>query len=175
MKKFTYTTIVIIVSFLFLILSSFKSNLKTDGTYDSIDFGSLAISGIYMGSEHGKLIEKLGTPDSVVKEENEIKEQGEFFETYVYGKDRLLVINDTFIGFELNSDKLSVSSLDLKVGDNIAKAKKLFPISFKNKDVDEFNPKWMTMSVQLGDSDSFMEIYSEDDKIKSIITVTDGE
>ncbi len=174
MKKITYTTIVIVASFLFLILVSFKNN-KIEETYDSIDFGSIAISGVYMGSEHGKLIEKLGSPDSVVKEENEIKEQGEFFETYVYGKDKLLVINDTFIGFELNTDKLVVSNIDLKVGDNLSKAKKLFPISFKNKDVDEFNPKWMTMSVQLGDSDSFMEIYSEDDKIKSITTVTDGE
>lgn len=144
-----------------------------ESLYDTLQFNAVSVSGVKLGSDYGKVLEKFGSPDSVRKQENAIEDQSDFYEEYVYDKDILFVVNETFSGFELKTARFMLDKLDLKVGDNASKVKKLFPKSFKNRDIDEFNPDWVTVSVQFGQSDSFLDIYMEEGKIKSMITTTE--
>ncbi len=161
-------------------LSSFTSDKQPqkldEPLYDTLHFQSLVVAGIKLGSPYGKVLEKLGSPDSVRKEATPDAQTADHFEEYLYGTDVLYVMDETFSGFELKTPRFQVESLGgLKVGDSASKLKKLFPISYKNREIDEFNPAWVTYSVQFGTSDSFLEIYTQDGKIITISTVTDDD
>ncbi len=167
-----------------LTFSSFKTTIVETSQYrrieeveyDTINFESTIISGVKLGGPYGALLEKLGSPDSVRKEETPDAQNSDHFEIYLYGKDSFYVMDEMVSGFELKSTKFQLDNLGgLKVGDPIAKVKKIFPKSYKIRDIDEFNPSWITISVQFGSSDSFLEIYCENSKVKSITTVTDDE
>ena len=179
MKKIS---LFLLVAFLTtLTLSSFISLVPTqqhtiteEVEYDTINYDATVISGVKLGGNYGLLLDKLGSPDSVRKEETPDAQSSDHFEVYIYGRDSFYVMDDVVSGFELKSPTFQIDNLSaLKVGDNISKIKKMFPKSYKNRDIDEFNPAWVTISVQFGTSDSFLEIYLENAKVKSITTVTD--
>ena len=181
MKK--HQLLILFASIITLGLSSFTSTKeqhhalrKDEPIYDTLNFQALSLGGIKLGSPHGKLLEKLGSPDSVRKEFTPDAQTADHFEEYLYGTDVLYVMDETFSGFELKTPRFQLESLGgLKVGDAASKLKKLFPLSYKNREIDEFNPAWVTYSIQFGTSDSFLEIYTQDGKIITISTVTDDE
>jgi hypothetical protein len=159
-------------------LSSFKSQ-KTraveDEDYDTLNFQSMNVSGIKLGTNYGKVLEKFGSPDSVRKEETPDAQASNHFEVYIYGKDHFFVMDDNVSGFELTTPKYVLENLGgLKVGDPMNKVKKRFPKSYKLRDVDNTVDDWVTtVSVQFGVSDSFLEITVQNDKIVGLATVTD--
>jgi hypothetical protein len=161
-----------------LTFSSFKSQ-KTraieDEDYDTLNFQSMNVSGIKLGTNYGKVLEKFGTPDSVRKEETPDAQASNHFEIYIYGKDHFFVMDDNVSGFELTTPKYVLENLGgLKVGDAMSKVKKRFPKSYKLRDVDNTVEDWVTtVSVQFGISDSFLEITVQNDKIVGLATVTD--
>jgi hypothetical protein len=158
--------------------SSFKSQ-KTraieDEDYDTLNFQSMNVSGIKLGTNYGKVLEKFGSPDSVRKEETPDAQSSNHFEVYIYGKDHFFVMDDNVSGFELTTPKYVLENLGgLKVGDPMNKVKKRFPKSYKLRDVDNTVEDWVTtVSVQFGISDSFLEITVQNDKIVGLATVTD--
>jgi hypothetical protein len=158
--------------------SSFKSQ-KTrafeDEDYDTLNFQSMNVSGIKLGTSYGKVLEKFGSPDSVRKEETPDAQASNHFEVYIYGKDHFFVMDDNVSGFELTTPKYVLENLGgLKVGDAMSKVKKRFPKSYKLRDVDNTVADWVTtVSVQFGISDSFLEINVQNDKIVGLATVTD--
>jgi|GEM_PF-6464535 len=175
MKSFSIT---ILFTFLIsLTFCAFKSNTRADGEedYDTLNFQSMDISGIKLGSNYGIILEKLGTPDSVRKEETPDSQTSNHFEMYLYGKDAFFVVDENVSGFELTTPKFSLQNLGgLKVGDPMNKVKKRFPKSYKLRDVDNTVDDWVTtVSVQFGRSDSFLEITVQNDKIVGLSTVTD--
>jgi hypothetical protein len=172
-------SIVLLFSLLItLTFSSFKSQ-KTraieDEDYDTLNFQSMNVSGIKLGTNYGKVLEKFGTPDSVRKEETPDAQSSNHFEVYIYGKDHFFVMDDNVSGFELTTPKYVLENLGgLKVGDPMNKVKKRFPKSYKLRDVDNTVDDWVTtVSVQFGVSDSFLEITVQNDKIVGLATVTD--
>lgn len=179
MKK--HYSFLFFMSFIVISLSSFKTvkqaqKYQNEPLYDTLNFQSLVVTGIKLGSPYGKILEKLGSPDSVRKEATPDAQTADHFEEYLYGTDVLYVMDDVFSGFELKTPHFQLESLGgLKVGDAVSKLKKLFPLSYKNREIDEFNPAWATYSIQFGSSDSFLEIYTQDGKIITISTVTDDD
>jgi hypothetical protein len=185
MKRF----VLISFSNLFLILSfcSFVSpwlvsppdihgSVKIAGEYDTVDFNKISISGVKLGGNFGVLLEKMGSPDSVRKEETPDAKDSNQFEMYLYGQDVFYVMDEIVSGFEIRSNRFQIDNLSgLKVGDAAAKVKKMFPKSFKIRDIDDFNPSWNTVSVQFGATDSFLEIAIADGKVRSIITSSDDD
>ena len=169
--------------FAFLItlsLSSFKSPPTlhiqvVDEDYDTLNYQSTKISGIKLGENYGKILEKLGSPDSVKKEETPDAQTSNHFEMYYYGKDSFFVVDESVSGFELITPRFNLESIGgLKVGDPMNKVKKRFPKSYKLRDVDNTVDEWVTtVSVQFGVSDSFLEITVQKDKIVGLATVTD--
>jgi hypothetical protein len=158
--------------------SSFKSQstrVIEDEDYDTLNFQSMNVSGIKLGTNYGKVLEKFGTPDSVRKEETPDAQASNHFEVYIYGKDNFFVMDDNVSGFELTTPKYVLENLGgLKVGDPMNKVKKRFPKSYKLRDVDNTVDDWVTtVSVQFGVSDSFLEITVQNDKIVGLATVTD--
>lgn len=175
MKSFSIT-----LAFTFLIsltFFSFKSSFHTesDEDYDTLNFQSMNISGIKLGTNYGIILEKLGSPDSVRKEETPDAQTSNHFEMYLYGKDAFFVVDENVSGFELITPKYNIQNLGgLKVGDPMNKVKKRFPKSYKLRDVDNTVDDWVTtVSVQFGISDSFLEIIVQNDKIVGLSTVTD--
>ncbi len=171
-------SIILLVAFLIsLTFFSFKSNvhLEDDEDYDTLNFQSMNISGIKLGTNYGVILEKLGTPDSVRKEETPDAQTSNHFEMYLYGKDAFFVVDESVSGFELITSKYNLQNLGgLKVGDAMNKVKKRFPKSYKLRDVDNTVDDWVTtVSVQFGLSDSFLEITVQNDKIVGLATVTD--
>lgn len=169
-----------LVAFLIsLTFFSFKSNvhIENDEDYDTLNFQSMNISGIKLGVNYGVILEKLGTPDSVRKEETPDSQTSNHFEMYLYGKDAFFVVDENVSGFELITSKYNLQNLGgLKVGDAMNKVKKRFPKSYKLRDVDNTVDDWVTtVSVQFGTSDSFLEITVQNDKIVGLSTVTDDE
>ena len=169
------------LSLLFIIaFSSFKPQPKNKvkhgiDEYDTLDYHTMVISGVKLGSNYGMILEKLGSPDSVEKEETPDARLSNQLEVYYYGKDLFFIMDDTTSGFELNSNHYKIDNLsDLKVGDNVTKVKKRFPNSYKLRDIDNSVEDWITtISVQFGTSDSFLEITVQNDKITKLATVTD--
>jgi len=163
--------------FITLTLSSFKSNTKSigDEDYDTLNYHSMNISGVKLGANYGVILEKLGSPDSVRKEETPDAQNANHFEMYRYGKDAFYVMDDNVSGFELVTSRFSLENLGgLKVGDPMSKVKKRFPKSYKLRDVDNTVDDWVTIiSVQFGTSDSFLEITVQNDKVVGLATVTD--
>jgi len=173
-------SIFFLVAFLIsLTFFSFKSNvhIEEDEDYDTLNFQSMNISGIKLGVNYGVILEKLGTPDSVRKEETPDSQTSNHFEMYLYGKDAFFVVDESVSGFELITSKYNLQNLGgLKVGDAMNKVKKRFPKSYKLRDVDNTVDDWVTtVSVQFGTSDSFLEITVQNDKIVGLSTVTDDE
>lgn len=171
-------SIFLLVAFLIsLTFFSFKSNVRIedDEDYDTLNFQSMNISGIKLGVNYGVILEKLGTPDSVRKEETPDAQTSNHFEMYLYGKDAFFVVDESVSGFELITSKYNLQNLGgLKVGDAMNKVKKRFPKSYKLRDVDNTVDDWVTtVSVQFGTSDSFLEITVQNDKIVGLSTVTD--
>ena len=164
-----------------LFLSAFKvspSAVKPQNEldYDTINFESTIISGVKLGDKQTSLHEKLGKPDSVRKEQTPDAQNGDSFEVYLYGRDAFFIMDNSLSGFEIKTNRFQLDNLaGLKVGDPIAKVKKQFPRSYKNRYLDEFNPSRITISVQFGQSNSFLEIYLEEGKVKSLTTVTDDD
>lgn len=160
-----------------LTFSSFKSQTQVeDGEdYDTLNYQSMNISGIKLGTNYGVILEKLGTPDSVKKEETPDAQASNHFEMYLYGKDAFFVMDENVSGFELITPKFNIQNLGgLKVGDPMNKVKKRFPKSYKLRDVDNTVDDWVTtISIQFGVSDSFLEITVQNDKIVGLATVTD--
>ncbi len=175
MKSFSIT---LLVTFLIILtLSSFKSQIRADDDeeYDTLNFQSMNISGIKLGTNYGVILEKLGSPDSVRKEETPDSQTSNHFEMYLYGKDAFFVVDENVSGFELTTPQFNLQNLGgLKVGDPMNKVKKRFPKSYKLRDVDNSVDDWVTtVSVQFGLSDSFLEITVQNDKIVGLATVTD--
>jgi hypothetical protein len=173
-------SITILVTFLIsLSFFSFKSHTRVqdDEDYDTLNFQSMNVSGIKLGANYGVILEKLGTPDSVRKEETPDAQTSNHFEMYLYGKDAFFVVDESVSGFELTTPKYNLQNLGgLKVGDAMNKVKKRFPKSYKLRDVDNTVDDWVTtVSVQFGTSDSFLEITVQNDKIVGLATVTDDE
>jgi hypothetical protein len=177
MKLFStlsFLSLLIIIAF-----SSFKPQHKTryqtEEEYDTINYNSMSISGVKLGSNYGSILDKLGSPDSVEKEETPDARLSNHFDVYHYGKDIFFVMDDTTSGFELNSTRFKIDNLgDLRVGDSMTKIKKRFPNSYKLRDIDNSVEEWITtISVQFGTSDSFLEITVKNDKIISLSTITD--
>ena len=153
-------SIILLVTFLIsLTFFSFKSSvpIEDDEDYDTLNFQSMNISGIKLGTNYGVILEKLGTPDSVRKEETPDAQTSNHFEMYLYGKDAFFVVDESVSGFELITSKYNLQNLGgLKVGDAMNKVKKRFPKSYKLRDVDNTVDDWVTtVSVQVGLSDSF--------------------
>jgi hypothetical protein len=149
---------------------------KIAGEYDTVDFNKISISGVKLGGNFGVLLEKMGSPDSVRKEETPDAKDSNQFEMYLYGQDVFYVMDEIVSGFEIRSNRFQIDNLSgLKVGDAAAKVKKMFPKSYKIRDIDDFNPSWNTVSVQFGSTDSFLEIAIADGKIRSIITSSDDD
>ena len=175
MKSFSIT---LFITFLIsLTFFSFKSHTRAedDEDYDTLNFQSMNISGIKLGTNYGIILEKLGSPDSVRKEETPDAQTSNHFEMYLYGKDAFFVVDESVSGFELTTPKYNIQNLGgLKVGDAMNKVKKRFPKSYKLRDVDNTVDDWVTtVSVQFGTSDSFLEITVQNDKIVGLATVTD--
>ena len=171
-------SIVLLATFLItLTFSSFKSQTPVEGDedYDTLNYQSMNISGIKLGTNYGVILEKLGTPDSVKKEETPDAQSSNHFEMYLYGKDAFFVMDENVSGFELTTPKFNIQNLGgLKVGDPMNKVKKRFPKSYKLRDVDNSVDDWVTtISIQFGVSDSFLEITVQNDKIVGLATVTD--
>ncbi len=170
-------SISLLLAFLITItLSSFKSFTHEDEEeYDTLNYHSMSISGIKMGVNYGKILEKLGSPDSVKKEETPDAQTSNHFEIYYYGKDAFFVLDENVSGFELITPRFNLENLGgLKVGDPMSKVKKRFSKSYKIRDVDNSIEDWVTtVSVQFGTSDSFLEITVQNDKIVGLATVTD--
>ena len=171
-------SISLLITFLItLAFSSFKSQTKAEGNedYDTLNYQSMNISGIKLGTNYGIILEKLGTPDSVKKEETPDAQASNHFEMYLYGKDAFFVMDENVSGFELTTPKFNIQNLGgLKVGDPMNKVKKRFPKSYKLRDVDNSVDDWVTtISIQFGVSDSFLEITVQNDKIVGLTTVTD--
>jgi len=83
-------SITLLLAFLITVtLSSFKSShqVSEEGDYDTLNYQSMNVSGIKMGVNYGKILEKLGSPDSVKKEETPDAQTSNHFEIYYYGKD----------------------------------------------------------------------------------------
>lgn len=160
-----------------LTFSSFKSQtpVEDDEDYDTLNYQSMNISGIKLGTNYGIILEKLGTPDSVKKEETPDAQASNHFEMYLYGKDAFFVMDESVSGFELITPKFNIQNLGgLKVGDPMNKVKRRFPKSYKLRDVDNTVDDWVTtISIQFGVSDSFLEITVQNDKIVGLATVTD--
>jgi hypothetical protein len=170
-------SITLLLAFLITItLSSFKS-LPHEGEeqFDTLNYQSMSVSGIKMGIHYGKILEKLGSPDSVRKEETPDAQTSNHFEIYYYGKDAFFVLDENVSGFELITPHFNLENLGgLKVGDPMSKVKKRFSKSYKLRDVDNTVEDWVTtVSVQFGTSDSFLEITVQNDKIVGLATVTD--
>ena len=174
MKSFSIT---LLLAFLITItLSSFKSNThEEEEQYDTLNYQSMNVSGIKMGVNYGKILEKLGSPDSVKKEETPDAQSSNHFEIYYYGKDTFFVLDENVSGFELITPRFNLENLGgLKVGDPMSKVKKRFSKSYKLRDVDNTVEDWVTtVSVQFGTTDSFLEITVQNDKIVGLATVTD--
>ena len=86
MKSFSIT---LFITFLIsLTFFSFKSHTRAedDEDYDTLNFQSMNISGIKLGTNYGIILEKLGSPDSVRKEETPDAQTSNHFEMYLYGK-----------------------------------------------------------------------------------------
>ena len=171
-------SIILLVSLLItLTFSSFKSQtqVEDDEDYDTLNYQSMNISGIKLGTNYGIILEKLGTPDSVKKEETPDAQASNHFEMYLYGKDAFFVMDENVSGFELITPKFNIQNLGgLKVGDPMNKVKRRFPKSYKLRDVDNTVDDWVTtISIQFGVSDSFLEITVQNDKIVGLATVTD--
>ena len=160
-------------------MSSFQSHQQADNDedYDTLNFQSMNISGIKLGTNYGVILEKLGSPDSVRKEETPDSQTSNHFEMYLYGKDAFFVVDENVSGFELTTAKFNLQNLGgLKVGDPMTKVKKRFPKSYKLRDIDNTVDDWVTtVSVQFGLSDSFLEITVQNDKIVGLATVTDDD
>ena len=168
-------SIALLLAFL-ITLSSFKSfTHQEDEQYDTLNYQSMNVSGIKMGINYGKILEKLGSPDSVRKEETPDAQTSNHFEIYYYGKDSFFVVDENVSGFELTTSRFNLENLGgLKVGDPMSKVKKRFSKSYKLRDVDNTVEDWVTtISVQFGTSDSFLEITVQNDKIVGLATVTD--
>lgn len=171
-------SITLLVAFLIsLSLFSFKTHIQIedDEDYDTLNFQSMNVSGIKLGTNYGIILEKLGSPDSVRKEETPDSQTSNHFEMYLYGKDAFFVVDENVSGFELTTPKYNIQNLGgLKVGDAMNKVKKRFPKSYKLRDVDNTEEDWVTtVSVQFGITDSFLEITVQNDKIVGLATVTD--
>jgi hypothetical protein len=171
-------SITLLLAFLITItLSSFKSShqVSEEGDYDTLNYQSMNVSGIKMGVNYGKILEKLGSPDSVKKEETPDAQTSNHFEIYYYGKDAFFVVDENVSGFELTTPRFNLENIGgLKVGDPMSKVKKRFSKSYKLRDVDNTVDDWVTtVSVQFGKSDSFLEITVQNDKIVGLATVTD--
>lgn len=178
MKYFSSVTFFSIL--VFIALSSFKSTdsqrkiYEEEDDYDTLDYYSMSVSGIKLASNYGVILDKLGSPDSVTKEETQDAQLSNHFEMYFYGKDTFFVMDETVSGFDLKTPKFKIDMLDLKVGDSMAKVKKRFPKSYKLRDVDNSVEDWITtVSVRFGTTDSFLEITVQNDKIISLTTITD--
>ncbi|PWK22959.1 hypothetical protein LV89_03225 [Arcicella aurantiaca] len=175
MKSLSIT--ILLALFISITLSSFKSlnNNFDDEDYDTLNYHSMNISGVKLGTNYGIILEKFGSPDSVRKEETPDAQNANHFEMYRYGKDAFYVMDDNVSGFELETARFSLENLGgLKVGDPMSKVKKRFPKSYKLRDVDNTEEDWVTIiSVQFGTSDSFLEITVQNDKIVGLATVTD--
>ncbi len=175
MKSLSITLLItLLISLTFF---SFKShiNIEDDEDYDTLNFQSMNISGIKLGTNYGVILEKLGSPDSVRKEETPDSQTSNHFEMYLYGKDAFFVVDENVSGFELTTPKYNLQNLGgLKVGDAMNKVKKRFPKSYKLRDVDNTEEEWVTtISVQFGITDSFLEITVQNDKIVGLATVAD--
>jgi hypothetical protein len=170
-------SISLLLAFLITItLSSFKSFIhEGEEQYDTLNYQSMNVSGIKMGVNYGKVLEKLGSPDSVKKEETPDAQTSNHFEIYYYGKDAFFVLDENVSGFELITPRFNLENLGgLKVGDPMSKVKKRFSKSYKLRDVDNTVEDWVTtVSVQFGTTDSFLEITVQNDKIVGLATVTD--
>ena len=170
-------SISLLLAFLITItLSSFKSfTHEEEEQYDTLNYQSMNVSGIKMGVNYGKILEKLGSPDSVKKEETPDAQSSNHFEIYYYGKDTFFVLDENVSGFELITPRFNLENLGgLKVGDPMSKVKKRFSKSYKLRDVDNTVEDWVTtVSVQFGTTDSFLEITVQNDKIVGLATVTD--
>jgi hypothetical protein len=170
-------SISLLLAFLITItLSSFKSFTdEGEEQYDTLNYQSMNVSGIKMGVNYGKILEKLGSPDSVKKEETPDAQASNHFEIYYYGKDAFFVLDENVSGFELITPRFNLENLGgLKVGDPMSKVKKRFSKSYKLRDVDNTVEDWVTtVSVQFGTTDSFLEITVQNDKIVGLATVTD--
>ncbi len=177
MKSFSITLLVTIL--ISLTLCSFQSHThaENDEDYDTLNFQSMNISGIKLGTNYGVILENLGSPDSVRKEETPDSQTSNHFEIYLYGKDSFFVVDENVSGFELTTSKFNLQNLGgLKVGDPMTKVKKRFPKSYKLRDIDNTVDDWVTtVSVQFGLSDSFLEITVQNDKIVGLATVTDDD
>ncbi|MDZ7899843.1 MAG: hypothetical protein U5N85_17690 [Arcicella sp.] len=172
-------SIIFLLAFLITItLSSFKSShyqTSEEEDYDTLNYQSMNVSGIKMGVNYGKILEKLGSPDSVKKEETPDAQTSNHFEVYYYGKDAFFIVDENTSGFELTTPRFNLENLGgLKVGDPMSKVKKRFSKSYKLRDIDNTVEDWVTtVSVQFGRSDSFLEITVQNDKIVGLATVTD--
>jgi hypothetical protein len=171
-------SITLLLAFLVTItLSSFKSSPHqiSEEDYDTLNYQSMNVSGIKMGLNYGKILEKLGSPDSVKKEETPDAQTSNHFEIYYYGKDAFFVLDENVSGFELTTPRFNLENLGgLKVGDPMSKVKKRFSKSYKLRDIDNTVEDWVTtVSVQFGTTDSFLEITVQNDKIVGLTTVTD--
>ncbi|MDR6561140.1 MULTISPECIES: hypothetical protein [unclassified Arcicella] len=179
MKYFSSITLLSVL--VLIALSSFKPSSHSkkmyddDDDYDTLDYYTMSVAGIKLGANYGVILDKLGSPDSVKKEETQDAQLSNHFEEYFYGKDVFFVMDETVSGFELKTSKFKIDNLaDLKVGDNMAKVKKRFPKSYKLRDVDNSVEDWITtVSVRFGTTDSFLEIMVQNDKIISLTTITD--
>ena len=174
MKPLSIT--LLLASMITIMMSSFKSfTHEGDEQYDTLNYQSMNVSGIKMGVNYGKILEKLGSPDSVRKEETPDAQTSNHFEIYYYGKDAFFVVDENVSGFELTTPRFNLENLSgLKVGDPMSKVKKRFSKSYKLRDVDNTVEDWVTtVSVQFGKSDSFLEITVQNDKIVGLTTVTD--
>jgi len=171
-------SITLLITFLITItFSSFKSKtrVKDDEDYDTLNYQSMDISGIKLGVNYGVILEKLGSPDSVRKEETPDAQTSNHFDIYLYGKDAFFVVDENIRGFELITPKFNIQNLGgLKVGDPMNKVKKRFPKSYKLRDVNNSVDDWVTtVSIKFGVSDSFLEITVQNDRIVGLATVTD--
>ena len=122
MKYFSSITLLSVL--VLIALSSFKPSshskkMYDDDDYDTLDYYTMSVAGIKVGANYGVILDKLGSPDSVKKEETQDAQLSNHFEEYFYGKDVFFVMDETVSGFELKTSKFKIDNLaDLKVGDN---------------------------------------------------------
>jgi len=100
--------------------------------YNFMPFDMSSVSGVRKGTAFNILLDSLGRPDSIKYSYDPIT-MNDTLKKFYYGSSCFEIKNGVIKEFLINDDCFNLKYKNIKVGNNINKLKRLFPVSYKNR------------------------------------------
>ena len=136
---------------------------------DTLESSKLSLNGLKIGDSKEDLLKKIGRPQKIEKGYNEF--QNSESQIYYYFHSKLYVEDGKLEGFEVNDKKLTLDSLNIRIGQNFEDIKVVFPYSY---DMAIKSGNSSSINVFVRDLDQHFVLEFHDGKLSRFLLIGGG-